>query len=78
MGVNYGLNKVRFIAPVHVGASVRTRVTLKEVTDVPGGIQVIIEGTFEVKEKVTSVLRSCRVVSWCVRVVACRASYERC
>lgn len=51
MGVNYGLNKVRFIAPVHVGASVRTRVTLKEVTDVPGGIQVIIEGTFEVKEK---------------------------
>ncbi len=84
MGVNYGLNKVRFIAPVHVGASVRTRVTLKEVTDVPGGIQVIIEGTFEVKEKVppapaclvcvvcrTNVADACRVVCVCACVVSC-------
>jgi len=51
MGVNYGLNKVRFVSPVHVGSKVRTRVTLKEVTEVPGGIQVVIEGVFEVQEK---------------------------
>jgi len=30
---NYGLNKVRFIAPVIAGARVRARVTLAEVTD---------------------------------------------
>jgi len=52
MGVNYGLNKVRFIAPVHVGAKIRTRVVLKEIAEVPGGIQVVIESTFEVQEKV--------------------------
>jgi len=51
MGVNYGLNKVRFIAPVHVGAKIRTRVVLKEIAEVPGGIQVVIESTFEVQEK---------------------------
>lgn len=52
MGVNYGLNKVRFVAPVHVGSKIRTRVVLKEVSEVPGGIQVIVESTFEVQEKV--------------------------
>jgi acyl dehydratase len=30
MGVNYGLNKVRFINPVPVGSRVRARVTLKD------------------------------------------------
>lgn len=30
MGVNYGLNKVRFINPVPVGSRVRVRVTLKD------------------------------------------------
>ena len=31
-GINYGLNKVRFIAPVPVGARIRGRVMLEEVT----------------------------------------------
>jgi acyl dehydratase len=39
-GVNYGLNKVRFVAPVHVGANLRAKVTLKEVKDIKGGVQV--------------------------------------
>jgi acyl dehydratase len=47
MGVNYGLNKVRFPAPVPVGSKVRARVTLKDVEEVAGGLQntfsVIIE-----------------------------------
>ena len=30
MGVNYGLNRVRFTAPVPAGSHVRGRVTLKE------------------------------------------------
>jgi len=39
MGVNYGLNKVRFPAPVPVGSKVRGRVTLKDVEEVSGGLQ---------------------------------------
>ncbi|GHE11687.1 MaoC family dehydratase [Klenkia taihuensis] len=39
MGVNYGLNKVRFPAPVPVGSRVRATTTLKDVEEVPGGVQ---------------------------------------
>jgi acyl dehydratase len=39
MGVNYGLNKVRFPAPVPFGSKVRARVTLKDVEEVAGGLQ---------------------------------------
>ena len=35
MGVNYGLNKVRFTAPVPVGSRVRARVTLLELETLP-------------------------------------------
>ncbi len=40
MGVNYGLDKVRFPAPVPVGARIRLRVSLDEVSEVPGGIHM--------------------------------------
>lgn len=40
MGVNYGLDKVRFPAPVPVNSRIRVRVTLDEVSEVPGGIQM--------------------------------------
>ncbi|SMP50390.1 MaoC family dehydratase [Noviherbaspirillum suwonense] len=40
MGVNYGLNKVRFPAPVPVGSKVRSRTTVVSVEDIPGGAQV--------------------------------------
>lgn len=39
MGVNYGLNKVRFPAPVPVGSRVRARMQLQSVEDIPGGAQ---------------------------------------
>ncbi|WP_306356345.1 MULTISPECIES: MaoC family dehydratase [unclassified Nocardia] len=38
-GINYGLNKVRFITPVPAGGAIRVRLTLNSVTDVPGGVQ---------------------------------------
>ncbi|WP_282782759.1 MaoC family dehydratase [Nocardia sp. CC201C] len=38
-GINYGLNKVRFITPVLAGGAIRVRLTLNSVTDVPGGVQ---------------------------------------
>jgi acyl dehydratase len=45
--LNYGLNKVRFPAPLPVGSNVRMRATLASVEDVPGGIQVATALTFE-------------------------------
>ena len=47
MGVNYGLNKVRFPAPVPVGSKVRARVTLKDVEEVTGGLQSTVAVTVE-------------------------------
>jgi acyl dehydratase len=46
-GVNYGLDRVRFPAPVPVGSRVRAHVKLDTVTEVAGGIQVKIIQTFE-------------------------------
>ena len=40
MGVNYGLDKVRFPAPVPVGSRIRVRITLDEVSEVPGGLHM--------------------------------------
>jgi acyl dehydratase len=47
MGINYGTNKVRFPAPVPVGSRVRGRVELVEVTDAPGGVQIVTKVTVE-------------------------------
>jgi len=47
MGVNYGLNKLRFPAPVLIGKRVRARATLNNVEDVPGGMQVTVGIAFE-------------------------------
>jgi acyl dehydratase len=47
MGVNYGLNRVRFPAPVPVNSRLRAGSTIKEVEDIPGGLQVVNEITIE-------------------------------
>ena len=47
MGVNYGLNKVRFPAPVPVGAKVRLTATLKDVEEVAGGLQLTVAAVIE-------------------------------
>ena len=49
MGVNYGLNKLRFPSPVMIGKRVRARATLNNVEDVQGGIQVAVGIAFEVE-----------------------------
>ena len=49
MSINYGLEKVRFPAPVPVGSRIRARVVLVSVTDVDGGIQVNRQVTIEVE-----------------------------
>ena len=45
--LNYGLNKVRFPAPVPIPSKVRAAPKVKEVTDIPGGAQVVFEVSFE-------------------------------
>jgi acyl dehydratase len=47
LSVNYGLNKVRFPAPVPVGSKVRGRLALKDVEDIEGGVQVTWVVTIE-------------------------------
>lgn len=49
MGVNYGLDKVRFPAPVPVGSRIRVRVRLDEVRAVPGGIHMKQTFTTEIE-----------------------------
>jgi acyl dehydratase len=46
-GLNYGYDKVRFPAPLPVGARVRMRATLAKADDVPGGVQFTVTQTFE-------------------------------
>ncbi len=47
MGVNYGLNRVRFPAPVPSGSRVRGSGELAEVTEVDGGVQLVVRLTVE-------------------------------
>jgi len=49
MGVNYGLNKLRFPAPVPVGSKLRVGAAVAGVEDIAGGAQVTLELTFEVE-----------------------------
>lgn len=47
MGVNYGLNRVRFPAPVPVGSRLRAHFRLVAFEPVPGGAQTTVEVTVE-------------------------------
>jgi len=47
MGLNYGLNKVRFPAPVPVGCRIRLIATLEDVTEIAGGLQLTVSSLIE-------------------------------
>lgn len=47
MGVNYGLNRVRFTAPVPAGSRIRGRFTLARYEQIEGGVQVTMKVVFE-------------------------------
>jgi acyl dehydratase len=49
MGVNYGINKLRFPSPVPVGSKVRAGATLSGLDDVEGGAQGTMDIVFEVE-----------------------------
>lgn len=63
MGVNYGLNRVRFPAPVRSGSRIRARVTLVSLKDLPGGGEAAFSFTVECEGSD----KPCCVAEWIVR-----------
>ena len=49
MGVNYGLNRVRFAAPVRAGSRVRGRFRLLSYEPLDGGAQITVESIIELE-----------------------------
>ena len=47
--VNYGLNKVRFVAPVKVGSRIRNRAVLQELVEGQGYVQLTVVNTIEIE-----------------------------
>ncbi len=66
MGINYGLNRLRFVSPVLAGSRVRARITLQSVEDVPGGNQITWSVTCETEGGQKPAL----VAEWLVRYYA--------
>jgi len=63
MAINYGLNKVRFPAPVPSGSRVRGRCMLQAVEPVEGGVQA----TWKVSIERDGSSKPCCVAEWLVR-----------
>jgi acyl dehydratase len=63
MGVNYGLNRVRFVSPVRAGSNIRARIVLQSLKDVQDGMEAVFNATVEIEggEK------PCCVAEWVVR-----------
>ncbi len=60
MGVNYGLNRLRFTAPVPSGSNVRARITLQSIEEIPGGVQV----TWNVVVEREGAEKPCLIAEW--------------
>jgi acyl dehydratase len=63
LAVNYGLNRVRFPAPVRAGSEIRARLTLQSLKNFPDGI----EATFGVSVECKGAAKPCCVAEWIVR-----------
>lgn len=63
--LNYGLNRVRFTAPVKSGSRIRGRFTLQSLTEVNGGYQITYVVTVEIEGSEKPAL----VAEWLVRVI---------
>ena len=63
MGINYGLNKVRFPAPLPSGSRVRGRCTLQRVDAVDGGVQA----TWSMVIERDGSAKPCCAAEWLVR-----------
>lgn len=63
MGINYGLNRVRFPAPVRAGSKIRARIGLLSTKQLPDSL----EATFSVAVEVENSDKPCCAAEWVVR-----------
>jgi len=63
MSVNYGLNRVRFPAPVRADSNIRVRFTLRSLKDVPDALEAIFDASVEARGSE----KPCCVAEWVVR-----------
>lgn len=63
MAVNYGLNRVRYPAPVRVDSRIRARFILAALKEIPGAL----EATFSVSVESERTEKPCCAVEWIVR-----------
>jgi acyl dehydratase len=63
MGINYGLNRVRFPSPVPAGSRIRARFALQSIEDISGGAQI----TWSVTVEVEGTPKPCLAAEWLVR-----------
>jgi len=63
MGINYGLNRVRFPNAVPAGSQIRARVTLQTLEEIAGGVQA----TWGVTVECQGAEKPCCVAEWLVR-----------
>lgn len=63
MGINYGLNRVRFPSPVHANSRIRARVTLSSVKESPE----MVKAVFSVSVESERAEKPCCVAEWIIR-----------
>jgi len=63
MTLNYGLNRVRFPAPVRAGSKIRGHFVLQSVKDVSGALEAVFEVTIEAENSE----KPCCVSEWVLR-----------
>jgi acyl dehydratase len=64
MGINYGLNRVRFTSAVRSESRIRTKSVLQQLEDFPGGVQLVWAITVEIEGATKPAL----VAEWLVRL----------
>jgi len=65
MGINVGMNRVRFVTPVKVASRVRGHFAIQEVKPIDGGIQI----TWNVTVEVEGEAKPACVAEWLTRVL---------
>jgi acyl dehydratase len=63
MGINYGLNRLRFVSPVLSGARIRARFVLQAIKDFGQGLEIVYLVTVEAENSA----KPCLVAEWVVR-----------
>lgn len=63
LGINYGLNRVRFPSPVPVGSKIRARFTLQSLKELPGAFEAAYSVVVEAQDRE----KPCCVAEWLVR-----------